>query len=270
MNISEIKSISLDILIAIDDFCRKNSINYSLSGGTALGGVRHKGFIPWDDDIDIMLPRPDYDRLCIEWKDTESFKLYSLNRNNTKIPYARICEMKKTVVVPPALWNIDKSSGVWVDIFPVDGVSDNFEEFSNQIQQSKILIDAILESRFVDTSISNHSYNWKGLLMVYLRRFAGLNKTNKRLLHKHLILRNEKPYASTSHLGMLAITNYGDKEWFSTELFNEYMDIEFEGRKFRALKHIDDYLTKLYGDYMVLPPVEQRVQTHSAHKYLWR
>lgn len=229
---------------------------------------RHHGFIPWDDDIDIMLPRPDYDRLCDEWQDSENYKLYSLHRNNTKIPYARVCEMKRTIVASPALWNNDISSGVWIDVFPVDGVSDNFEVFQNQIQRSKALINNILRSRFWETSIRNHSLSFRRFLKIKLLQLLG--QTSRNLLLNHLSIRNEYTYGTTSHIGILAITNYGDREYFKMDLFKYFTDINFEGKKLRIIKDIDVYLTQLYGDYKKLPPLEQRVQVYPDHRYMWK
>lgn len=270
MNMTDIQKIGFDILKEVDKFCRSRTIHYTLAGGTLLGAVRHGGFIPWDDDIDIILPQPDYERFCREWEDTPGYKLYSLDRGNTRIPYARVCEMRLTRVTSPALWNRDADSGVWIDIFPLDAVSDDFQCFASQVGRSCKLINEILSSRFRDTKIMTLSLmptNWFSLILLMGKR---LLKSNRRLLADHNKLRYEVPYGSTAHVGMLAIANYGTREYFEIETFGRYSEIEFEKYPFMVIQDYRTYLSSLYYNYMQLPPIEERVQTHSAHKYWWK
>lgn len=270
MNMTDIQKVSLDILVEVDCFCRKKSICYTLAGGTLLGAVRHGGFIPWDDDIDIIIPQPDYERFCEEWIDSPKYKLYSLNRGNVMIPYARVCEMNDTRVVSPALWNKDLSSGVWIDIFPLDGVSDAFDEFSRQIKYSEDLINKILSSRYRCTKLRNMHFCLKDSLGLARVFCVEKLRSNKRLLTVHDRLRHQIPYGSTNHVGILTSSNYGTREYYKVEIFDNYTEIMFEGHPFMIIGDYDIYLTALYHDYMQLPPVEKRVQTHSDHQYYWR
>ena len=121
MQLREIKDIELDILIAFNKFCQDNNLKYYLSGGTLLGAIRHKGFIPWDDDIDVCMPRPDYERLMKIFPNIymNKYKLKTISRKNFICPFAKIIDIN-TRVDFKYLNNIDKN--LWLDIFPIDGL----------------------------------------------------------------------------------------------------------------------------------------------------
>ena len=175
-----------------------------------MGAVCHGGFIPWDDDIDIIMPQPDYERFCSIWDDTERYKLYSTNRNNTRIPYARVCEMILTKVTSPALWNKDKDSGVWIDIFPVDGVSDDFRLFSEQVERTRILISQILKQRFIATKCRHFTLH-KCWFKIIMKELCQVIRSRETLLEKHSKLRYEISYG-----GYKTCWNAGDnKLWKS-------------------------------------------------------
>ena len=121
MSLKDIQGVSLDILNEIHEFCQGNSIRYTLYYGTLLGAIRHNGFIPWDDDVDIAMPRPDYDRFINSYVSKKGYKLFSreINENeNVYIPFSRVCEMEKTMVISPIIPWCSSLTGVWIDIFP--------------------------------------------------------------------------------------------------------------------------------------------------------
>ena len=138
LTLQELQQFSLDILKDVAGFCEKNNIRYSLGYGTMLGAVRPKGFIPWDDDVDIMMPREDYEKFRTIYKS----KLYSfIDSRNTPdcyIAFGRVCDTKKTLASSCIPW-VKKDVGVWIDIFPVDRVPDDKDTF-DRIYDSLLLL----------------------------------------------------------------------------------------------------------------------------------
>ncbi len=136
MTKQEQHALLIDILAKTHDFCKKNNIRYSLGGGTLLGAIRHKGFIPWDDDVDIMMPRPDYERFIKELEGVDS-NLYIQNYhtdNSFHREWTRVCD-NRTVI-----YYISAVSGVFIDVFPIDGLPDEKEtlEYIETIDKLRI------------------------------------------------------------------------------------------------------------------------------------
>lgn len=134
MSVREIQLIGLDILNEIHSFCVSNQITYTLYGGTLIGAIRHKGAIPWDDDIDIAMPRNDYNRFVNSFISLKGYRLFCPEKNNSYLTYARVCEMEKTVVLNEKFPWSRYQTGVWVDVFPLDGASDSLSDVENQLK----------------------------------------------------------------------------------------------------------------------------------------
>ena len=136
LTLQEIQAQSLEILQTVHDFCLAHDIRYSLAYGTLIGAIRHKGFIPWDDDIDIIMPRPDYDRFCRTFRAPGLGLLWEEDKNYY-LSFCRVFDTEKTWCRSLLPVGKDYKGGVWIDVFPADGVSDNFDEFSANIRQYK-------------------------------------------------------------------------------------------------------------------------------------
>ena len=112
----DIKKICLDILVEFDAFCRKNNLKYSLAYGTAIGAVRHSGYIPWDDDIDVMMPRSDYEKLLSIFSNDGNYKLFNDSMPDYYYQYAKIVDVNYPI---KEFNRKEKLMGLWIDIFPV-------------------------------------------------------------------------------------------------------------------------------------------------------
>jgi len=143
MTIKDVQQVSLDILKDVHEFCVENSIHYSLSGGTLLGAIRHNGFIPWDDDIDIQLPRPDFECLVRSYKSAKGFKIYYHELNTCEgmtYCYARICDTLRTHVETGVLsWNTEKV-GVWIDVLPCDGMPSDAKDAKKHLKHISYMV----------------------------------------------------------------------------------------------------------------------------------
>lgn len=260
-------NVSLDILIEVDTFCRANNIRYSLAGGSMLGAVRHGGFIPWDDDIDLIMPRPDYERFVHTYVGRGT-KCYAVELGNSVIPYCRVCDTKRTVVEEYMPWASEKT-GLWIDINPVDGIGESHESF---LAKGKLISAAYSRMYQVRGSIAKLDIR-RGVLW-------NLKILAKKLLYgRYDILQLEKEYwkilnlvdfEQSENCGQLAFPCYYKKEFYSSTILKEYADIEFCGRKFMGVKDTHAYLTNYFGDYMQLPPKEQQVPKHNEHRIYWK
>lgn len=252
---SEIKSIELSILEHIDKTCRENGIRYFLSYGTLLGAVRHKGFIPWDDDIDICILRPDYEKFMKLASESDTrFRLLHLSTDKKYYyEFAKVVDSKTQVFNEGLLPN--ENEGVWVDIFPIDKVS-----YLRRTQ--RFLVKVALACRILSVYRkfpAKHSRLWHPIWLA--SKLIG----PRFFLHVTDFLSKHGKDSGT--VGYIA-SNGDAKYCFGSEIFAESVSLPFEDKTFPAPKEYDRYLTCLYGDYMQLPPEDKRV-THSISAF-WR
>lgn len=261
LNIKQIKNIELDILIKFSDFAKENNLKFYLAGGTLLGAIRHKGFIPWDDDIDICMPRADYNKLLVLMNDNDKFLLLSNEKNNHNAPYSKIINNK--TLVKARFADKEKVNGLWIDIFPVDGLPENIAEVKqiydscNFYRTLLILCSAkIGEGKTVFRKYSK--YILKPLANIYGKQ---------RCIDKIEQIAAKYPYETSKYVGIITWGLYGVGERMLKSEFEKVVEVVFEGHKFPAFSCWDSYLKGLYGDYMQLPPVEKR-KTHDMVAYM--
>jgi lipopolysaccharide cholinephosphotransferase len=258
LTLTELKRIILEILVFIDSFCKKNNIRYSLDGGTLLGAVRHKGFIPWDDDIDIMMPRPDYDRFISIFNDVSNkYKIMCYETDkNVEFVFAKVFDTQ-TILYE---YGADTEIGIQVDVFPIDG----FDIRRNIYNYKKLLrllkgIMAIKKYGRKRKKYDRLSYRLIKICTI-LFSVMFLGGLCQRLIKKYNL--------NTSRYAALLAGYNAEKQVFPVSLFHHYTDIEFEGHLFKAVRDYDLYLSNLYGDYMQLPPIEEQIPKHDAHAYI--
>ena len=260
----EYKVILLKIMDSIDTFCRENNIQYYVLGGTLLGAVRHKGFIPWDDDIDIGMLRKDYDRFCREFHDKnhENYCVISVENNEGYyLPAAKVIDQQTRLRE-----NLNQAIdiGAYIDVFPLDYVCPNKVGKFDYFEKDRIKTAL---HNLKKMSVSKNRSIWKNTLVLIGHILC------RKSVHSIALDEDKRARELSSDEKTEWIANYHGawkvREIMSSALFDETADYEFCGRKFQGVKQYDAYLTNLYGDYMKLPPIEKRV-THHAYTVEWK
>lgn len=258
----EIQKIELKILLEFADFCKDNGLRFYLSGGTLLGAIRHKGFIPWDDDIDVCMPRHDYEKL-LKIFPQEYKKIYILRafeRGNFLCPFIKIIDKRSKIVSAYVDKNLDYS--LWIDIFPVDGLPTDIN-LVKKIYKKADFFRRLLLLNFANTN-KGHSILKTGFkpLARLLAKIIGIERCLK-VLSK---LARVYEYNNTDYVGCIVWGMYGIGERMLKSEFEKSVLVDFEGYKFPTFSCWDSYLKGLYGNYMKLPPIEKR-KTHDMEAY---
>lgn len=252
----------LEMLKYIDTVCREHKITYFLSGGSAIGALRHHGFIPWDDDADIMMPRQDYMKFLDLTKNLSGkYKTGSLFGNyDWTFPFARIWDIATRVEYDNLA---EASTGIFIDIYPMDGLPDSkfrtkVHYFHNKV--CYIFLNAAIRKRFKD-----------GEHFVLLKRFIALisKKIGAKKICMHLDRAAAKrEFESSKYVGCAVLAHYMEKERFPREDFISMDYVDFEDTQLPIANGCNDYLTRLYGDYMT-PPTERGMQSeHHMRMYV--
>lgn len=255
----EVKIIQLNILHTVHDFCQKNKINYSLAYGTLLGAVRHGGFIPWDDDIDIAMLRDDYERFAQMFnKENHVYHFYDCrNDKDVHIGFGKVADTRTLVVEGAA----SKNLGVAIDIFPIDDLGNTYEEakrFLDSFKMWKYL--RIMKCRDVSAVRSN----WKKPLFVLIKLlflWYPLHRIPQKMIKR--VLENRIP--NSKYVGLVLGSGFSEKAIVERAMWEDLRQIDFENGKFLSIRDYDKYLRREYGDYMKLPPIEARLPQHDFY-----
>jgi len=268
LSLEEIKKIELDILKDIHQVCENNGLRYYLAGGTLLGAIRHKGFIPWDDDIDIIMPRPDYMKF-IKIYENEGDKKYKLispyNNKNHLYTFTKVFDTRTVKIENGIDYDSDNIGGIEVDIFPSDGLPDNIKKSNNYFFRQKILFNfytfSVLKYRKGKNVIKNIIKN----TIISICKLFGKNRFIE--LINNMAMKYD--FNNSKYIAVSVTPYYGKKERLEKDRFINPIKVEFEGYLFNAPENYDQYLSNLYGEYMKLPPEEKRI-THHNYKAYWK
>lgn len=257
LTIEESKQLLLNILDVVTRFCDERGINYFLDYGTLLGAVSHKGFIPWDDDIDIGMLRPDYDRFMKEFNGYNPRYEFHCIENDSKFvwPFGKVVD-NRTIGVREHMKYA--TYGVNIDIFVHDNAPDN-DETVMRMYRLRNFYGKMSFKRFNGIFTEAHG-NIVRRLCVYA--FRTILKIFPRDYFTRKVAENSKRYMlkNTRRIGEF-VSNY--QALIDKSAVSSFVDLEFEGKKYKAPIGYDELLTQYYGDYMTPPPLEKRTRTHS-------
>ena len=247
----------LELMKILHEVCTKNNINYYMLGGTMLGAIRHQGFIPWDDDMDIGIPRKDYEKLLalpqIEWPEHIHIKT-AKNSQDLIFPYSKIMN-KNTTLVEERLDGI--LGGIYIDIFPLDGAGNS--SFTEKMSYYKFYWKQGL-------LYNNQDHGTKKSLPRRVVQWYARKQDVKKLFNSADKCMKSIDYNKSKIIGNFAGA-WGIKEFMPKEYLGTPTLYKFEDSVFYGAENSDAYLTSLYGDYMKLPPIEKR-KSHHNFKYL--
>lgn len=255
VRLEDIWAAEKSILDEIDRVCRENGLRYSLAYGTLLGAVRHKGFIPWDDDVDTIMPREDYEKLKEIWQNTASEDFILQDGEADGGPPNNFLKIRKdntTFIMFESEKDREYHKGIYVDIFPVD----RFAPGRIRKAVQKLLFDVNL--------LFNRGYrSGTGGVVGFVEKT--LLGAVKRKNHKKLSRwagRRSRRWNNTVNSCVIASSMRACKRILPADMFDEMKTVSFNGKEYPAVKDTDALLKIIYGDYMQLPPEEKRVWKH--------
>ncbi len=263
LSLEEIHQRELAMLKLFDGFCKKHGLRYYMAGGTLLGAVRHAGFIPWDDDIDLLMPRPDYDQLQKLVREQPFLPLYEFHSpelNNLYDPFCKIFDL--TTRVDKDFIKDPYDRYLWIDIFPMDGLPEDKDEVE-RIYKKVLRLRRLL--KFMKAKEGTGSSRLRALIKPVLKPFALLLLGKKRTVQRIEHIAKKYPFEGSRYVGGV-VFGYGPQERMVREQYVQEIPMQFEDCISVAPGSWDAYLRALFGDYMQLPPEDQR-QVHFMKIY---
>ncbi len=260
IDIKEIQNNLLEILLYFETFCKENDLKFLLAGGTCLGAIRHQGFIPWDDDIDVFMLRDDYEKLEELWNKNADTSRYSCVRSNEFVNiHHSATEIKdnKTTFITKHSKDFDLHQGLMIDVIPIDGVANGF--FSRMYQYAHAMLYACFNFQRLPEHKSKFTYYLTKIALTLIKspklRYKIWKSSEKK--HSKYSISTHDTVASFGE-GLTIMRQHFPKEWF---LHPSYAT--FEGHQMPVPSDVNKYLEISYGNYMELPPEEERVFRHN-------
>lgn len=267
--LEDLKMVEVGILKAFDAYCKKHELTYWLGYGTLLGAVRHKGFIPWDDDIDLLMPYGDY-RKMIDLANSgqvmgDHYRIATPEIEGSPsfhCPFGKIYDTRTCVRQDEVLDNLAASEGVWVDIFPLVGLPENASEARNLQEHFYRL--------YAKSRLASCHFRKGNSFLGTVGRVVSLFPARLKGCRFYLdAIDSASRKAPSFHKAESVIAPVEPSRVFNRDNFKDTVYLEFEGGTFPVPAGWDALLTEGYGDYMQLPPQEKRVSNHSF-KAVWQ
>lgn len=259
----EVRGLQLSIMDSIHDFCESHGITYFLTGGSLLGAVRHAGCIPWDDDVDVAMPRHNYERFLREYVALGGlpYEVESMHAcQEYYLPFAKVVD-RRTLLVE----DVDSRhvTGVYVDVFPLDNLSDDYRAALRLFRWV-----GLARAELLVKNLRFGKRLWAKDLLLACGKTALSWRSRERILQT--IDKRCQRYASdalTRYVGIIVLGTYGNGEIHESCLYGQRVLAEFEGREYYIPAGYDGILRQLYGDYMTPPPLNERVSHHRCRAW---
>ncbi len=244
----------LRILLAVDSCCREHQLRYYIWAGTMIGAVRHKGFIPWDDDIDIAMPRPDYEQLiahCREWLPQPFEFVCAENDSRYPLPFGKVQDASTTLIERLHLRYL---GGLYIDVFPIDGTPDGTLRRKLHFARYEYWKRVLYLLHRDPYKHGRGPSSWVPLLCRRLYTMQGVQQKIRRLLLKY----------GYEESALVADYDDGSRGAMAKTILGTPTPYSFEGRQVMGVEQYDTYLTRKYGDYMTIPDGDHQRQ-HNFH-----
>ncbi|MBQ6002478.1 MAG: LicD family protein [Synergistaceae bacterium] len=257
LTLREMQLVELDILKDFKAICDRYGLVYNLIGGTLLGAIRHGGFIPWDDDIDVSMPKPDCDVLVELYKSgvfPKHLKLCAYSLGNFERPFMKIVDTRTVVRNEKNYLQDGNAEGLWIDVIPVSGVPADERLRRKLYNRSHLLYKLICLSKAnLGTGATVGRMIVKSVVAIFAKMFGTrfwLNRIEK-MMAKY-------PYEESDFVGELCFSYSGVKNSMPRSEYLDQTEVMFEGMYCKTFRQWDADLTRIFGDYMTLPPENER------------
>ena len=249
----------LESLVYFDNFCKEHELTYFLLGGCVIGAVRHNGFIPWDDDIDVMMPRRDYERMLRLWKQHESGERFLMLKTDGKTftgnSFATLIDTSATMIKENQK-DIDVPHGIVTDVFPLDGCPDG------RIQRYLQYYHAMMYSLYITEVVPSKHGGLMKLICSVLLKLVPSRERRTKIWKKHEKKMTRYGFHTHKKSTELCAGPHYMRNEYPQVCFSEVVYHDFEGLSMPIPKGYDAYLKMAFGDYMALPPEDKQVPHH--------